>query len=194
MDTIRAMEVPSPGSWGCRRIASRRASPPRVDPGVTAIEIVSSDPKLSARPRPTAQINGSSRISGTRLLAAHSGAETHRHLNLFRCNPQREVGTRYMCCMEARTFQSAAAQVEPAKIGLAEVTVGEVDIGDVHAAQIDAAKVAAAQVARFACLTAPVELLAATLAQQQVQGIGSFSWFSAGHGITHRRSGGSLDI
>jgi hypothetical protein len=56
MATIRAMEVPSPGSWGCRRIASRRASPPRVDPGVSAIQIVSSDPKLSARLKATAHV------------------------------------------------------------------------------------------------------------------------------------------
>src|SRR5580704_605760 len=55
MATIRAMEVPSPGSWGCRRIASRRASPPRVDPGVTAIQIVSSHPRLSTRLRLTAR-------------------------------------------------------------------------------------------------------------------------------------------
>lgn len=87
-----------------------------------------------------------------------------------------------MCCMEARTFHSAATQVEPAQIGLAKVAVGKIDIGDVHAAQIDAAKVATAKVAHLAGLTAPTEFLAATFAQQQVQGIGRFAWFSARHG------------
>src|SRR5580704_18265078 len=53
MATIRAIEVPSPGSWGCRRIASRKASPPRVDPGVTAIQILSPHPRFSARLRRT---------------------------------------------------------------------------------------------------------------------------------------------
>src|ERR1700733_2746777 len=38
MATILAIEIPSLGSWGCRRIASRRASPARVDPGVTAMK------------------------------------------------------------------------------------------------------------------------------------------------------------
>ena len=70
-----------------------------------------------------------------------------------------------MCCMEARTFHSAAAQVEPAQIGLAKVAVRKVDIGDVHAAQIDAAKVAPAKVARLTGFTAPIEFLAATFAQ-----------------------------
>jgi hypothetical protein len=74
--------------------------------------------------------------------------------------------------MEARTFQSAAAEVEPAEIGLAKVAVGKIDIGDLHAAQIDPEKVAPAEVAGLACLTAPIELLAAAFAQQQVQGIG----------------------
>ena len=77
-----------------------------------------------------------------------------------------------MCGMEARTFQSAAAQVKPAKIGLAKVAVGKIDIGDVHAAQIDAAKVAPAKVALLACLAAPIELLAAAFTQEQVQRIG----------------------
>jgi hypothetical protein len=100
-----------------------------------------------------------------RLPLAHSGAETHGHFDLFRCKLEREVGTRYMCCMEARTFQSAAAQVESAQIGLAKVAVGKIDIGDVHAAQIDAAKVAPAKVAHLAGLIAPIEFLAATFAQ-----------------------------
>ncbi len=60
-----------------------------------------------------------------------------------------------MCCMEARTFHSAAAQVKPAQIGLAKVAVGKIDIGDVHAAKV----------ARLTGLTAPIELLAATFAQ-----------------------------
>jgi hypothetical protein len=54
--------------------------------------------------------------------------------------------------MEARSFQSAAAQVEPAQIGLTKVAVGKIDIGDVRAAQIDAAKVATAKVARSPAL------------------------------------------
>src|SRR5580704_17210356 len=112
---------------------------------------------------------------------AHSGAETHRHLYLFWCELEWEVHTRNMCGMEARTFQSAAAQVEPAKISLAKVAVGKIDIGDVHAAQIDAAKVAPAKVARLAGLTTPIEFLAATFTQQQVQGIGRFAWFSTRH-------------
>ncbi len=82
------------------------------------------------------------------------------------------VGTGHMCRMQARTFQSAAAQVEPAKIRLPKVAVGEVDIAHVHAAQIDAAKVAPAKIARLTRLAAPIELLAAPFAQQQVQGIG----------------------
>ena len=45
-----------------------------------------------------------------------------------------------MCSMEARTFQSAAAQVGPTQIGLPKITVGEFDIRDVHGAQINAAK------------------------------------------------------
>jgi hypothetical protein len=103
---------------------------------------------------------------------AHSGAETHGHFDLFGCKLGREVGTRHMCRMEARTFQSAAAQVEAAQIGLPKVAIGKIDIGDVHAAQIDASKVATAKVARLAGLTAPIEFLAAALAQEQVQGIG----------------------
>jgi hypothetical protein len=99
------------------------------------------------------------------LPLAHSGAKTHGHFDLFGCKLEREVGTRHMCRMEAHTFQSAAAQVEPAQIGLPKVAVGKIDISDVHAAQIDAAKVATAKVARLAGLSAPIEFLAATFAQ-----------------------------
>jgi hypothetical protein len=100
-----------------------------------------------------------------RLPLAHSSAETHRHLDLFWCELGREVSTRYMGCMEARTFQSAAAQVESAKISLPKVAVGKVEIGDLHTTQIDAAKVAPAKVARLAGLTAPIELVTVVFAQ-----------------------------
>ena len=55
-------------------------------------------------------------LRGVRLPLAHSGAVAHRHFDLFWCKLEREAGTRYMCCMEARTFHSAAAQIDAAKL------------------------------------------------------------------------------
>ena len=107
-----------------------------------------------------------------RLSVAHPGAETHRHFDLFGCQLEWEVGTRNMSCMEARSFQSAAAQIESAQIGLAKVAVGKINIGNVHGAQIHAAKVAPAKIGALAGFGTPIEFLAAAFAKQQVQGIG----------------------
>ena len=106
-----------------------------------------------------------SEMMATGLPLAHSGAETHGHFDLFRCKLEWEVGARHMCCMEARTFHSTAAQVESAQIGLAKVAVRKIDVDDVHAAQIDAAKVATAKVALLAGLVASIEFLDAAFAQ-----------------------------
>ena len=94
--------------------------------------------------------------------------------------------------MQTRTFQSAAAQVEPPQISLPEVAVGKIDIAELDVSQVEAAKVATAKVARLASAGAPIEFLAATFAEQQVQGVGRSAWFSYGHGLSRRRIGGNL--
>ncbi len=54
------------------------------------------------------------RTRGVRLPLPHSSAESHGHFDLFGRKLEREVGTRHMCGMQARAFQSAGAQVETA--------------------------------------------------------------------------------
>ena len=80
--------------------------------------------------------------------------------------------------MEACTLHLAGAQIEPPQIGLAKVAIGEIHVGGVQPTQIEAAKIAAAQVASLTGLAAPIEFLAATFAQQQIEGIGRFTGFS----------------
>ncbi len=112
------------------------------------------------------------------LALAQPSTETDGYFNLFGCKVGWEVDPRYMCRMEACTFQSAGAQVESAQIGLPKVAIGEIDIGDIRFAQVDATKIATPKIARFARLTVPIEFLDVAFAQQRIQRIGWSTWFS----------------
>ncbi len=112
------------------------------------------------------------------LALPHPSTQTDGYFNLFGCEVRWEIDSRYVCCVEACTFQSASAQVESAQIGLPKVAIGEIDVGDIRFAQVDATKIATPKIARFARLAAPIEFLDVAFAQQRIQRIGWSTWFS----------------